>query len=69
MPFVLQDPNRPLNGAQDAQTVTTGRSDMIGTLPADDVDVERERRIDLALSIIQSHQDEEGVWGEAYSTL
>ena len=42
---------------------------MIGTLPADDVDVERERRIDLALSIIQSHQDEEGVWGEAYSTL
>jgi post-segregation antitoxin (ccd killing protein) len=81
MTYIPHGPKRPINLSlsedlvREARTLTANLSEMVECLLPELIDAEKQRRaekeqrIDLALDIIQAHQEKNGLWGQEFSTL
>jgi len=81
MTYVPHGPKRPINLSlsedlvREARKLTSNLSDTVEHLLTELIDAEKQRRaekekrIDMALDIIQAHQEENGLWGQEFSTL
>jgi antitoxin CcdA len=81
MTYVPHGPKRPVNLSlsedlvREAGKLTSNLSDTVEHLLAELIETDaqrqagREQRIDASLVLIQAHQEENGLWGQEFSTL